>query len=120
MPIGDSAMRDHLANERTLLAWVRTALALIAFGVAIEKFTVFLAFSSSKELPHHQSTFNHALSVGLLVASILLCIVGTARTLHWARNAGPPAYPMPTFPLLLAPGLTALAALALLIQIVVF
>ena len=34
-----STARDHLANERTLLAWVRTALSLIALGLAIAKFS---------------------------------------------------------------------------------
>jgi putative membrane protein len=30
-------VRDHLANERTFLAWVRTAIALLGFGVLIAK-----------------------------------------------------------------------------------
>ncbi len=30
---------DHAANERTFLAWVRTGIAVIAFGFVIEKFT---------------------------------------------------------------------------------
>ena len=29
--------RDHLANERTYLAWVRTAIALMGFGILIVK-----------------------------------------------------------------------------------
>ncbi|WP_404791262.1 YidH family protein [Altericista sp. CCNU0014] len=33
--------RDHQANERTFLAWLRTALALIAFGFAIARFGLF-------------------------------------------------------------------------------
>jgi putative membrane protein len=33
---------DHSANERTFLAWVRTGIAVIAFGFVIEKFNVFL------------------------------------------------------------------------------
>jgi putative membrane protein len=28
---------DHAANERTFLAWVRTGIAVIAFGFVIEK-----------------------------------------------------------------------------------
>jgi putative membrane protein len=32
---------DALANERTFLAYVRTALALIAFGFVIAKFSIF-------------------------------------------------------------------------------
>ncbi|MBD2580024.1 DUF202 domain-containing protein [Oscillatoria sp. FACHB-1406] len=30
-----SRIRDHLANERTYLAWMRTAIALMGFGVVI-------------------------------------------------------------------------------------
>jgi hypothetical protein len=33
---------DHSANERTFLAWVRTAIALMAFGFLAEKFDLFL------------------------------------------------------------------------------
>jgi putative membrane protein len=33
---------DHAANERTFLAWMRTGVAVIAFGFVIEKFNLFL------------------------------------------------------------------------------
>lgn len=33
---------DHAANERTFLAWVRTGIAIIAFGFVIEKFNLFV------------------------------------------------------------------------------
>ncbi len=33
---------DHLANERTFLAWIRTGIALIGFGFVIAKFALFL------------------------------------------------------------------------------
>jgi putative membrane protein len=33
---------DHAANERTFLAWVRTGIAVTAFGFVIEKFNLFL------------------------------------------------------------------------------
>ena len=36
------AAREHLANERTLLAWVRTGVTLIALGFAAARFGVFL------------------------------------------------------------------------------
>lgn len=41
-PGADSRFRDHAANERTLLAWIRTGIALMAFGFAIARFGLFL------------------------------------------------------------------------------
>jgi putative membrane protein len=38
----DSQFRDHAANERTMLAWIRTGIALMAFGFAIARFALFL------------------------------------------------------------------------------
>lgn len=40
--INDARARDHMANERTFLAWVRTNIGIIAFGFVIEKFGLFL------------------------------------------------------------------------------
>ncbi len=33
--VNPNRTRDHLANERTYLAWIRTAIALMGFGVVI-------------------------------------------------------------------------------------
>lgn len=33
---------DHAANERTFLAWLRTGIAVVAFGFVIEKFNLFV------------------------------------------------------------------------------
>ena len=30
-------VREHLANERTLLSWVRTGVSLISFGLVVER-----------------------------------------------------------------------------------
>lgn len=37
---------DHAANERTFLAWVRTAIAIMAFGFLVQKFDLFLRIAS--------------------------------------------------------------------------
>ena len=42
---------DHAANERTFLAWVRTGIAVIAFGFVIEKFNLFLVTVASTLAP---------------------------------------------------------------------
>lgn len=38
-----SRVRDHLANERTYLAWMRTAISLMGFGVVIVRLRAFHA-----------------------------------------------------------------------------
>ncbi|MBK1986941.1 DUF202 domain-containing protein [Sphaerospermopsis aphanizomenoides BCCUSP55] len=38
--LNPSRIRDHLANERTYLAWMRTAIALLGFGVVIVRLRV--------------------------------------------------------------------------------
>src|SRR5579864_2198462 len=38
--------RDHAANERTFLAWVRTAIAIMAFGFLVERFDLFLQIAA--------------------------------------------------------------------------
>lgn len=37
-----SSLRDHMANERTFLAWIRTSIGIMAFGFVVEKFSLFL------------------------------------------------------------------------------
>ncbi len=57
----NSNSRNHMANERTFLAWMRTSIGIIAFGFVIEKFALFMkqmSFIVGKEtefnlLPSH-------------------------------------------------------------------
>src|ERR1700736_1463574 len=47
-----SGYSDQAANERTFLAWVRTGVAVIAFGFVVEKFNLFcltMATPSSRD-----------------------------------------------------------------------
>jgi inner membrane protein YidH len=48
---------DHAANERTFLAWVRTAIAIMAFGFLVERFDLFLKIAG-------QTLARRPLSVG--------------------------------------------------------
>ena len=49
----EETIRIHQANERTMLAWVRTGIALMAFGFAIARFGLFLRqVASIGQVPH--------------------------------------------------------------------
>jgi putative membrane protein len=39
-PYGSAS--DHLANERTFLAWIRTSIAMMGFGFVVVKFSLFV------------------------------------------------------------------------------
>ena len=61
--------RDHLANERTFLAWVRTGAAIVVFGFAIGRFSIALRqLTALQGHPVHPS----GLSVWMGAISILL------------------------------------------------
>lgn len=66
---------DHSANERTFLAWVRTAIAVMAFGFIVEKFDLFLELAAP-------SLVGRALSLPGQkfgnIAGLVLIILGTA------------------------------------------
>lgn len=58
--LNPSRVRDHLANERTYLAWMRTAIALMGFGVVIVR----LRYLHPPQAPHLGTSWQ----LGLLFA----------------------------------------------------
>lgn len=116
----NSAMRDHLANERTLLAWLRTGLAFMAFGIAVEKFSVFLHFTilqASAEEMEWNPMSARMLALTLILFGGVLCIAGAVRTKRWAGQAatleGAPA----TWPLMSVALVTCLVAAMLMLHV---
>ncbi len=78
---------DHAANERTFLAWVRTAIAVMAFGFVIERFDLFLQVIASQTAlrqisPHGQVFANIAglAFIGIGVAIVAVAILRFVRT----------------------------------------
>ncbi len=70
---------DHAANERTFLAWVRTAIAVMAFGFVIERFDLFLQVAAPQlaprqAAPHSQMIANMAglAFIGIGVVTIVV------------------------------------------------
>lgn len=65
--------RFLLANERTFLAWMRTALGLIAGGVALDQFI----------RPESGEAVVAIVSLAAIAMGALLALIGTVR---WART----------------------------------
>lgn len=74
--------REHQANERTFLAWLRTSIALIGFGLAIARFGLFLQElrgTMSSQGGSFQFISSQTVGVGLVVAGILLILLAVWR-----------------------------------------
>ena len=68
--------REHQANERTFLAWLRTSIALIGFGFAIARFSLFLhqlhSTLTQQEPPVHPIFNSENLGVCLVLFGIVV------------------------------------------------
>jgi putative membrane protein len=72
-----SLFRDHAANERTLLAWIRTGVALMAFGFAIARFGLFLRELSQASVTPART--DHAVGSGWF--GVVLVVLGLVTNL---------------------------------------
>ena len=61
--IDDERVRDHLANERTYLAFLRTGLAMVALGVVLAKLRFMLGIDYRET-----GGIIHASEIGLVLA----------------------------------------------------
>lgn len=85
---------DHAANERTFLAWVRTGIAVIAFGFVIEKFNLFLmtiarsglgGAADRLRLQTLSGSFSHFDGLAFIAVGIALVMLATVRFVRTTR-----------------------------------
>jgi putative membrane protein len=82
---------DHLANERTFLAWIRTALGLVGIGFVLARMGLFLRQLAmiGGATPGPSARGSHE----FLITGVLFLLLGTAVTLgsgwlyHRARES---------------------------------
>lgn len=73
---------DHLANERTFLAWIRTGLATITFGFVVQRFGLLLrqlGVKSTLIASLHSST---VIGVGLTLLGVIMMVVALINFLQ--------------------------------------
>jgi putative membrane protein len=85
---------DHLANERTFLAWIRTAIAVMTLGVAINRFALFL-MEMHQVVPTVRDLANRhveKLGIGLVILGILMLAGSTWHYIHVGRTIDDETY----------------------------
>ncbi|MEL6165099.1 MAG: DUF202 domain-containing protein [Cyanobacteria bacterium J06628_3] len=81
----ESRLREHLANERTFLAWLRTSISLIGFGLAITRFSLFLRqlqTTTAQKVAKNYSIFNSE-NLGLCLVIVGVIVIALAA---WRYN----------------------------------
>jgi putative membrane protein len=72
--------RDHLANERTFLAWVRTGAAIVVFGFAIGRFSIAMRqLTALQGHPVRTAGISVWMGAFTIVAGVMLVVAGLAR-----------------------------------------
>lgn len=68
---------DHLANERTFLAWIRTAIGIMGFGFVVVKFSLFVKQVTAvlgKNLSIHQTGDSRDIGIFLVAMGAFVVI----------------------------------------------
>jgi putative membrane protein len=80
---------DHAANERTFLAWVRTAIAVMAFGFVIERFDLFLQIAAPqialKQIAPHGQRFANAAGLAFIGIGVAMTALAGIRFVRTAK-----------------------------------
>lgn len=77
-----SGPSDHLANERTFLAWVRTSIALMGFGFVIVKFALFVRQIS---LVLGGARLNSGKGYSAVIGIVMVALGALMAMLAWLR-----------------------------------
>jgi putative membrane protein len=85
--------RVLFAAERTLLAWQRTAIALMGLGFVVERFGLFLQMVLHESLSASQRGFSLTLGVALLILAATAALVSARQFRQVVRALAPDVAP---------------------------
>ncbi len=85
--------RVLFAAERTLLAWQRSAIALMGFGFVVERFGLFLQLVAHQSETSGQRSFSLAAGVLLLLLGAAVALISARQFSQVAKNLDPSVVP---------------------------
>ena len=117
-----ASLSDYLAAERTLLAWIRTGLALMGFGFVLARFALFLQQLHLIQggLPQEHSGFSLWSGTALIIVGVLVNVFAGWHHLRLMRalGRGETAYPRASVQAVAIAFLLGLVGLAMAIYLV--
>jgi putative membrane protein len=84
---GSERLQQYLANQRTFLSWVRTSVALIGLGFAIERFSIFL--QQFRLIADPDATGNAASATADQYSALIgigMIVIGTGLIVYALKN----------------------------------
>lgn len=86
--------RVFFAAERTMLAWIRTGVAVMGLGFVVAKFGLFLRYVAHEPLPQDQKT-HISLIIGIIMVLLgsLVCVMSLIQFRRFVRTLSEPEIP---------------------------
>ena len=107
-----------MANERTLLAWVRTSITLMGLGFVVARFGLVLRELGARQQGTPQGSSSAGIiGVALVMAGVLVAVLGVARFLRTRSQLDRDAFHSEIALQLLTIGILVAAGIALVVYL---